>query len=106
MSLLDKEDLLAAVSIVSEIGKAGKIKSPKDKEVVMVEDEDDLMEWVEDIDLDTFLESLEGKVDDDILDLFEGLTNGAGLLQGIGGSLDDYYYDDEYWYDEYEDDWY
>ena len=83
----------------------------------MVEDEDDLMDWVQDIDVDAFLESLEGKVDDDLLDLLEDLIEGDVSLPSFGGYDDyyydddywydeDYYYDDEYWYDEYEDDWY
>ena len=92
--------------IIFATGNAGKIKSPKEKEVTMIEDEEDFMDWVQDIDLDAFLESLEGKIDDDLLDLFEDLMNGDVSLPGMGGYDDDYYYDDDYWYDEYEDDWY
>jgi len=106
LSLYEEDKLLGTFSVSSKIGKAGKIKSPKEKEVAMAEDESDLMDWVQDIDWDAFLESLEGKVDDDLLDMFEGLMNGDVSLPDMGGYDDDYYYDDDYWYDEYEDDWY
>lgn len=114
-SLYEDDELLGAFSVTSKIGNAGKIKSPKDKEVVMVEDDEDLMDWVQDIDLDAFLESLEGKIDGDLLDMFEDLMNGEVSLPGMGGYDDDYYYDDDYWYEDnyyydddywYEDDWY
>ncbi len=111
VSLLDEDELLGAISASSKIGKAGKIKSPKDKNVVMVEDEDDFADWTEEIDVEAYLESLEGKVDDDLLDMLEDLMSGDISLPSMGG-YDDYYYDedyyddDEYWYDEYEDDWY
>ncbi len=105
-SLYEDDELLGAFSVSSKTGKAGKIKSPKEKEVAMVEDEDDLMDWVQDVDFEEFLESLEGKIDDDLLDMFDGLMNGEVSLPGMGGYDDDYYYDDDYWYDEYEDDWY
>lgn len=118
ISLYEDDKLLGAFSVSSKTGKADKIKSPKDKEVTMVEDEDDLMDWVQDIDVDAFLESLEGKVDDDLLDMLEDLMSGDISLPGLSNGYDDYYYDDdywydedyyyddEYWYDEYEDDWY
>lgn len=115
VSLYEKEDLLGAFSINSKVGKAGKIKSPKDKEVVMIEDEDDLMDWVGDIDFDKFIESLEGKLDDDLLDMLEDLIDGDISLPSFDDDYyndddywydDDYYYDDDYWYDDYEDDWY
>ncbi len=96
VSLYEKDELLVAVTVANEIGKAGKIKSPKDSEVIMAEDEEELMEWVQDFDVDEFVESLEDIFGEEMIETFEELLSGSG-------TADDYYYDDDYYY---EDDWY
>lgn len=104
VSLYEEEKLLGVVYVESKTGNAGSIKSPKEKEVVMIEDVDDILDWVGDIDLDAFLDSLEGKVDDDILDLLDDVMSGVNFIPGFSGYDDDYYDDygyDDYWYDEY-----
>lgn len=130
-SLKEKDSLLFSVFVISENGKADKISFPGKKEVVMVEDEDDLLDWAGEIDFDEFLESLEGKLDDELLEVLEDIMSGDISLWeiedffedmydemfGYDDYYDDYWYDDEYyddyWYDDeyyddywYEDDWY
>lgn len=98
VSLLEKDKLIIGFNVASETGKAGKIKFPKDKEVVMVEDEDDLLDWVGDIDFDEFLESLESKVDDSLVDLIDDIMDGDVSLPSFDDYDDDYWYDYDYWY--------
>ena len=101
ISLYEEEKLLGAFFVVSERGKAEKIKYPAEKEVVMVEDESDLLDWAGDIDFDAFLESLEGKLDDDLLELLEDAFSN-GFFGGKANADYPYYEDDsdDYWYDE------
>jgi len=75
ISLCEKEDLLAAVSVMSKNGKANKVKFPAKNNVVMIEDQSDLMEWVGGIDLEGFLEELKKTVGDDVVELLEDVIN-------------------------------
>lgn len=105
VSLYEDEKLLGAVYAESKTGKADSIKIPKESEVIMIEEEEDALDWVSEIDLDAFLDSLEGKVDDEILDFINDLISGEASLPSFDSDEDDYYYDEDYWYDE-EDYWY
>lgn len=97
LSLLEEDKLVGAVFVVSETGKAGKIKFPKEKEVVMLEDEEDILDWVGDIDLDAFLQSLEGKIDEDLLRLFEDALSGSVSLPNFDADYEEHSDDDD-WY--------
>lgn len=102
VSLYEKDDLLVAVTTANKIGKAGSIKYPKDKEVAMIEDEDDLMDWVQDIDVDEFVESLEDVFGEEFVEFLEDVMSGDVDLPSFGGYEEDYWYEDDYYYE----DWY
>lgn len=101
VSLLEEDELIVAISAKNKKGKADSIKSPKSKDVVMVEDESDLEEWTDEIDVDAFVESLEGKIGEDLYELLEDVLSN-GFTFGEKETSDDYWYDDDYWYE----DWY
>ena len=111
VSVLEEKELIAAISVESKRGKADNVKSPKDSDVVMVEDESDLEEWVDEIDLEAFVESLEGKIGEDLYEMLEdAISNGFSLSDMFEEEEEDYYDDGWYeddWYDGwYDDDWY
>ncbi|MBR2407628.1 MAG: hypothetical protein IKB07_01600 [Lachnospiraceae bacterium] len=112
-ALYEKDSFLGSLFVIAETGKADKIKFPGKKEVVMVEDEDDLLDWAGEIDFDEFLESLEGKLDDELLEVIDDIVSGDISLWEIEDFVEDMYdevfgyddYYDDYWYDE-DDYWY
>lgn len=58
-SLLLEEEVLAFINTVAERTNGTSISAPKEKECVLIEEEDDLWDYIEDVDLDELLEELE-----------------------------------------------
>ncbi len=73
LAVMDKEDLFAKITLESESGKSKKISIPAEKNVYDMTDEDDVEDWLDEIDWDKLLEKLEKKVgvDSDYIDLLE-----------------------------------
>lgn len=73
--LYDDQDI-ATISASAKIGSASKISAPGSKDVIMVEDSDDALDWLEEIDWGKVLSRLE-KTDlpSDILDVIEDLAD-------------------------------
>ncbi len=104
LSLYENDDLLAALTLANEIGKAENIVSPDNTKVAMIDDEESLEEWANNCDIDGFVERMEGVFGEDLIALFDEMMSEDTYD-------DDYYYEDDYWYEDddyyYEDDyWY
>jgi len=100
VSLYEKDDLLVSVSFVNKIGKAKSIKYPKDKEVAMAEDEEDVKDWLLDLEIDDFVDDLEDIFGEDFVEFLEDVLSGEIEIPGFGGHKEVYDYDD-YYYDEW-----
>ena len=62
VAVLDGEDQLVAVDVTAKTGKGSKVSVPASKNVAMLDDSDDMEDWVEDIDFSKFLDKLEDKI--------------------------------------------
>ena len=56
VSILDNEEMFAKLTVDAKIGSGKSAKLPKG---ILVEDEEDVMEWAETIDTDKFLKKIE-----------------------------------------------
>lgn len=109
----DGKDMVS-VTVAAESKKASKVKIPKKNDVIFVEDERDIEDWVDTINWKTFFSNLE-KTDlpdfilDPIEDICDALEDGdwdeiedviSDLIWGFGdtGYAEPYYYDDEYYW--------
>ncbi len=88
ISLLEEENLLGSVFVKSETGKPKKIVPPSD--AMPVEDAEDLERWVDDMDIDAFLENLEGKISDELFTLLKVYVFGYPKEDGLT-NLEDWY---------------
>ena len=59
VAIMDDDDKVIGISWKMEVGDAGKMELPSSKETETVKDEDDLVEYLFDSDLDVFVDKLE-----------------------------------------------
>lgn len=80
VNVLVDEEVFAGVNLAYKIGNAPNFKTPSAKKVVNI---DDMDEWMEEIDVDKFIENLEkAKLPEELVELIEDAT---GELENIGG---------------------
>ena len=73
-ALVNDEEFLVKLTMESDSGKGEKVSIPSSKNVIDAMDEDELEEWVEDIEWDDIIKKLEkADVDDDYIEMFEEL---------------------------------
>ncbi len=97
MKLYYDEDFMMALSLDYKQGKGEKYSVPKDSNVIFVEDEDDLEDWMDEIDYDEFLDKLEDSdLPSEVTDALEDVEDLMGLLDlygyGYGYGYDSWYY--------------
>ena len=70
------EESLGTVTMTSKTGKASSVKIPNDKDVAYADDEDDMEEWLENVDWDNLIEKMENAdVSSDIIDEVEDIVD-------------------------------
>ena len=75
-ALVNDEEFLVKLTMESDSGKGEKVSIPSSKNVIDAMDEDELEEWVEDIEWDDIIKKLEkADVDDDYIEMFEELID-------------------------------
>ncbi len=77
LKLLDGEEMMIAMDVSSKLSKGSKVSVPASKNVIMADDEDALIEWVEDLNFDDLLDKLEDEVgvSSDIIDYLEAILD-------------------------------
>ncbi len=72
IAVVDDEEFLVKLTLETESGKAEKISIPSSKEIADPMDEDEMEEWVEDIEWDDILKKLEkADVDEEYIEMIE-----------------------------------
>ncbi len=75
-TVLDGEDVFAKLTVEAKTGKGTKLSVPSDKDVLDPNDEDDMEEWVEGVDWDKFIKTLEkAEIPDDYIEELEDLID-------------------------------
>ena len=79
--LIYDDECVATINVIGSVGKGQKASAPADKDVIFIEEEDDVMDWVDSIDGEGFLDRLEkAGVPGDYVEELEMMLDLYGLL--------------------------
>lgn len=106
LGLLYDGEEMCSISMSVKTGDGAKTDIPNKKNIVFVEDQEDLADWLDGIDWDKFIGNLEkAGLPEEMVDTVEdiaGILTGKGLLEGLYGLDDGYLYNyDDYFGDDY-----
>jgi hypothetical protein len=98
MAILDDGDNLASFKITSKTAKAKKVSVPSDKNVIEATDEDDLVEYVQSVNMDDWIKNLESAdVPSEVTDILEDVNDGIEDVEDME-DLEDLVYEIMYEY--------
>lgn len=111
LGLNNGREKVVSISMSAETGDGSQVSVPDARDTVFIEDDEDLADWLEDIDWAGFIERLDkADLPDEVMDLLEEISGllgelsnlpGGADVQGLFNHYDEYYYDDSYQPDEY-----